>query len=113
MRVLIVDDDDDMRDLLRLTMELAGHEIVGESADAPTGEQVWTDTRPDVVITDYRLPGDSGLDLAAHILGADPLARIILFSAHLDDRTLARAQELGVRTAPKDLLRELPVLALA
>ena len=111
VRVLIVDDDDDIRDLLRLTMELAGHDVVGEAVDAPTALHTWTATGPDLVITDHRLPGDSGLVLADRILELDPAARIILFSAYLDEDALARAAQLGIPAVPKDLLRDLPALA--
>jgi DNA-binding NarL/FixJ family response regulator len=114
VRALIVDDDENMRELVRLLMELDGEiEVVGEADDACSGFRRWDEIRPDIAIIDYRMPGHNGLDLAAHILKDHPSAHILLFSAFLDDATTARADELGVRTVSKDQVRQLPALARA
>jgi two-component system chemotaxis response regulator CheY len=110
MRALIVDDNEDMRSLVSLTMQLAGIDVAGEAADACGGVRGWRAQQPDVVILDYRLPDHSGLDAAAYILREDPSARIVLFSAYLDDAALARAADLGVRAIGKDRVRDLPTL---
>lgn len=112
IRVLVVDDEEDMRDLVRMTLELAaGIEVVGEAVDATDAARHWQSVRPDVLVVDHRLPGTTGLELAAWILQEDPDARILLFSASLDAATVAQATDAGIRSCvSKDRLRELPVL---
>ena len=100
MRALIVDDDDDMRFLVRMTIEAANHglSVAGEAANGSDAISSIEHDRPGVVVLDYRMPGMSGLETAAEILRQDPEQKIILFSAYLDADTVARAEQLGIRT---------------
>ena len=110
-RALIVDDDEDMRLLLRVVIERAneGLEVVGEASDAVDGFERWREHRPDVMVVDQRMPGGTGLELAERILAEAPSQSIILFSAYLDEETTARAAEVGVRAClSKDDYREIP-----
>jgi DNA-binding NarL/FixJ family response regulator len=102
-----------MRHLVRQVMELEDDiEVVGEACDACNGARCWAETRPDVMIVDYRMPGHDGLDLAEHILSEDPGARILMFSSFLNDAAVDRAETLGVSAiVPKDQVRRLPALA--
>ena len=110
-RTLIVDDDEDMRFLVRVLIEAAneGLTVVAEAVNAQEAVDRWREHRPDVIVLDNRMPGRSGLDAAAEILGEHPRQSIILFSAYLDDETTTRAIELGVRAClAKDHYDELP-----
>jgi DNA-binding NarL/FixJ family response regulator len=110
-RALIVDDDDDMRFLVRVLIEAAneGLAVAAEARNAAEAVDQWRQHRPDVVVLDNRMPGRSGLEVAAEILAEQPSQSIILFSAYLDDETLARADALGVRAClSKDHYDELP-----
>ena len=100
LRALIVDDDNDMRFLVRMTIEAANHGLAvsGEAASGSEAIDAIQDDRPGVVVLDNRMPGMSGLETAEKILEADPDQNIILFSAYLDADTVERAQQLGVRT---------------
>lgn len=96
--VLIVDDEPDMRSLLRLLIESAdeGLTVSGEAADGPAALVQWEQTKPSVIVLDNRMPGMDGLDVAAHILHEQPEQRIVLFTAHLDEATSLEATRLGV-----------------
>ena len=110
-RALIVDDDDDMRFLVRVIIEAAneGLTVAAEARNANEAVERWRELQPDVIVLDNRMPGRSGLDVAAEILAEDPYQSIILFSAFLDDDTTTRAGELGVRAClSKDHYDELP-----
>ena len=111
MRVLVVDDNEDMRSLVRLLFDLDGVETV-EADDACPAARAWNETRPDFVVLDYQLPTHSGLDVAEWMLAQDATTNIVLFSAYLDDAAIARAEALGVRACvSKERVRELPSLA--
>jgi CheY-like chemotaxis protein len=113
--MLIVDDELDMRMLVRIVIEMAnnGLSIVGEAADGAEALQVWRDLDgppvPDVIILDNRMPELSGLEVAEEILEERPGQLIVLYSAFLDDTVRARAAELGIaRCVSKNELEQLP-----
>jgi two-component system chemotaxis response regulator CheY len=97
-RTLIVDDDDDMRFLLRAVIERAneGLQVAGEASGAAEAIEQWRSLGPDIIVLDHRMPGTTGLQVAETILGEHPEQRIILFSAYLDDDLLERANALGI-----------------
>ena len=110
-RALIVDDEEDMRFLVRTVIEAANHglEVAGEAADGLAALEVWRAERPEVVVLDHRMPGMSGLEVAERILAESPHQRIILFSAYLDAETTAAAGRLGVDMCmPKSDYTKLP-----
>jgi diguanylate cyclase (GGDEF)-like protein len=74
-RVLIVDDDERLRMLLRTTLEVIDIEI-DEAADVASARLQVARNRPDVVVLDVSLPGPSGLELCAE-LKRDPRTRHI------------------------------------
>src|SRR4051794_2299866 len=69
-RVLVVDDNDQVRRLLRVTLVAAGHGVL-EAAEAMSAWQAMIARRPDVVILDVTMPVVSGLDLC-RAMRADP-----------------------------------------
>ena len=97
-RALIVDDEEDMRFLVRSVIEAANHglKVAGEAADGDEAIAAWRADRPEVVVLDHRMPGMSGLEVAEKILAESPDQRIILFSAYLDPETTAEAARVGV-----------------
>jgi cyclic di-GMP phosphodiesterase len=70
MRILLVDDDEGLRALLRTTFEAVDVELT-EAADVAGAVEAVRRQRPDVVVLDVRLPGGDGLDLCRD-LKADP-----------------------------------------
>ena len=112
MGALIVDDNEDMRSLVRLMVELDPDlEVAAEAADACEAIHAWRTHRPDAVVLDQQLPSASGLDVAEVMLREDPTTPIVLFSAYLDDAAIARAEALGVLACvSKDQVALLPGL---
>jgi YesN/AraC family two-component response regulator len=114
--MLIVDDELDMRVLVRLVIEIAnnGLSIIGEAADGEEALRVWRDfeePEPDVVILDNRMPELTGLEVARQILAERPSQLILLYSAFLDDAVRAKAAEIGIaRCVSKHELDQLPAL---
>ena len=101
--VLIVDDEVDIRLLVRAILESSdlGVEVVGEAVDGNDALDVFGTLDPpdvpDVVILDNRMPGKEGLEVAAEMLEQEPRQHIVLFSAFVTPEIEERARALGVR----------------
>jgi len=100
--VFIVDDEHDMRLLVRMVLDasIPGVEVVGEASDGDEALVVYhrlaVADAPDVVILDNRMPGRSGLEVAAALLGQVPAQQIVLFSAYVTPDLQDRARQAGV-----------------
>ena len=96
-KLLVADDTEDIRVLLRLVLS-SSFEIVAEAADGAEALADWESNRDDVfaLVLDYRMPRMTGLDVARRVLAEDPSARIVLFSANLDQGLVAEAEAAGV-----------------
>jgi len=111
VRVLIVDDEDDMRALVRATIEIAneGLSVAAEADDGETAVNTWREERPEVVVLDQRMPGVSGLETAKRILAEYPEQAIVLFSSYLDGDVTREAARMGIRRClAKDDIKQLP-----
>jgi DNA-binding response OmpR family regulator len=86
--ILVVDDEEPVRLLLRDTLELDAYDVV-EAADGPSAIAAFEDRRPDGIILDIMMPGMSGIDVLRQIRskegGAD--VPVILLTALGDDKT--------------------------
>jgi DNA-binding NarL/FixJ family response regulator len=97
-RVLVVDDSDDIRLLTRAVLERdPSLRVVAEAANGADAVRQWREHRPDVIVLDYRLPGQFGLEVAREILAEQPDQVIVLFSAYLTSTTIEEATAAGVR----------------
>lgn len=76
-KVLVVDDAEFLRVLLKNAVEAAGHRVVGEAENGEQAIVKFLELRPDVVTLDLVMPGSSGLDGLRGILQQDPKARVI------------------------------------
>ena len=94
-RVLIVDDSQPMRELIKMT--LAGvAEVVGECADGADALDCYEANRPDWVLMDWEMRTD-GLTATRRIIKAHPQARILIVTNHDDDTLRTAAIEAGAR----------------
>lgn len=86
--IMVVDDEEPVRRLLRDTLELDAYEVV-EAPDGPTALDAFDSAHPDGVILDIMMPGMSGIDVLREIRnrpdGAD--LPVILLTAAGDDKT--------------------------
>ena len=98
-RMLVADDEEDMRVLVRTVINRANHGLLVE-AEVENGldaVEQWRQTRPDVVLLDQRMPGLTGLEAAEQILEEHPTQTIVLFSAFLNDVIRSAADRIGIR----------------
>lgn len=98
-KTLIVDDEEDMRVLLRATIDRAdrGLHVVGEAASGEEAIAVRPTLDLDVIVLDQRMPGLSGLETASAFLEVEPDLAIVLYSAFIDEDVADQARRVGVR----------------
>ena len=95
---LVVDDEPDIRMLIRLTLDTAneGLFVCGEAADGQEAVDMAAQVGPDVVVVDQRMPGMSGIETAVALRAARPDQRIVLCSAFLDRELRAEGEQVGI-----------------
>jgi CheY-like chemotaxis protein len=88
--ILVVDDDQDVRDFVATTLRKFGHQVLS-APDAPNALKIMKKQKPDLLITDFAMPGMTGADLAsaARELNADQ--KIIYISGYADTAALQEA----------------------
>ncbi len=82
-KVLVVDDEESIRNLMRMTLELDGHKII-EASDGPAGLELFRKESPDVVLLDVRLPRMDGIEVLSRIKALDRDSEVIMITGHGD-----------------------------
>lgn len=97
-RVFLVEDESTIRSTLRDTVPWAqlGYEFVGEATDGEMALPLISTTRPDVLITDIKMPFMDGLSLSKLVLKDLPNTKIIIISGYDDFEYARQAIEIGV-----------------
>jgi DNA-binding response OmpR family regulator len=78
-RILLLDDDRELRDVVRTILEEAGHEV-HDAPDGQTGIQMYRENPSDIVITDIRMPGKTGNETILELRAEFPDVKIIAMS---------------------------------
>ena len=96
MKILLIDDDEWIRDSLRILFEAEGcHLMAFETAEEGLVEL--KDQKYDLIIVDYKLPGLDGLEFfkCTHNIDSDALK--VLITAYRDDKVISEAKRLRVQ----------------
>lgn len=88
--ILIVDDDDDVRGMIKRALAELGYPA-SEAEDGPTALAMLDSHKPDLVILDYMMPGMDGAEVAREIARIDPDLPIIFSTGHTALRALRNA----------------------
>ncbi len=91
---LVIDDDRSVHHLIARSLEKIGVEILS-AYDGPTGVQLVSSKRPDVVLLDIRLPNQSGLELFGEIRDRDRRLPVVFVTADSESETAIEAIKLG------------------
>ena len=95
-RVIIADDDANIRDALRELLESEdGIQVVAVAADATEAVEAAAREHPDVAILDVKMPGGGGPEAARGILVESPLTRIVALSAYGDRASIVEMLRAG------------------
>jgi two-component system nitrogen regulation response regulator NtrX len=93
-RILIVDDEHEIRESLAMILEYDGYECLS----APNGSQALERFRsesPELVLLDIRMPGLSGIEVLERLKGLEPSVPVVIISAHGDVPTAVEAIKKG------------------
>lgn len=96
-RILIVDDQTEIRRLLRATLELSGRRY--QVVDVPSAEEAMLEfmRQPvDLLVIDLRLPGMSGLELVERLRRRKSDVKVLLITGHSDGKTRERVEKSSV-----------------
>ena len=94
-KVLIADDVDVMRKLLRSKLSKLGCEVLAEVENGNDVIAQVTDHRPEMVFLDINMPGRSGLDLLQEIKSRYPTTFVAMVSAYNTFENIKKSMELG------------------
>lgn len=96
IRVMLVDDVDHVRRMLRNMLDLDGFDVVAESASGADALDVIDDADPDVVVIDYQMPELDGIETARRIRERRPAQVMVMYTAFLQPDVEQAAREAGV-----------------
>jgi len=96
--VLLVDDHSMVRDGFRQLLESGGAiDVCGEADCGETGFGEYFRLKPDLMILDLNLPGESGLATLRRVISRDPLAKVLALSMYDEPSIVLRALDCGAR----------------
>lgn len=98
-RILVIDDDDQIRIMLRWILEREGYEVI-DAPDGNVGTSLWKANPTDLVITDIFMPNKGGIDAMMDLLDVFPQLKIIAISGGGSvnaDQALRMAKSLGAQ----------------
>jgi CheY-like chemotaxis protein len=117
-RILIIDDEAHIRQMMRLTLETAGYEV-GEASDGLHGLEVFDDGMDwDIVLLDQRMPGMDGLETLRRLKERHAEVRVIMVTAYASIELAVDAMKLGAtdfvrKPMTPEILRNTVAAALA
>lgn len=95
-RVVVADDNFDVREILAVALERTGmFTVVAAVEDGAAAEEAAGRLQPDLVLLDLAMPGTGGLDALPRVRAAAPDARVVVVSGFPGDRLSAVARERG------------------
>jgi DNA-binding response OmpR family regulator len=94
-RILIIDDEENIRRVIRLALDAAGYEV-GEASDGTRGLEAYKDgSNWDAVLLDQKMPGMDGLETLREIRKLQPGAIVIMMTAYASIELAVDAMKLG------------------
>lgn len=92
-KILVVDDDNDLREMVGLVLSSAGYEPI-YVADGAVAFETFQNTNPDLVLLDIMLPGKDGIQVCREIRAVSGVP-IIMLTAKSDTEDIVRGLEVG------------------
>ena len=93
-KVLVVDDDPDLQEILRICLRHWGFEVTS-AANGDEGARLADSYHPDIVLSDVMMPGTSGFSLLKSLRSTDPGRPVILMTGYSTVEMAAQAIKDG------------------
>ncbi len=94
-KILIADDSDAIRLVLKDILSIGNHEVVSEAADGNEAIEMYQKFSPEILLLDLAMPKKDGLTVVKEIMKNDPNANIILITASDDQKIINECLESG------------------
>jgi two-component system, chemotaxis family, chemotaxis protein CheY len=95
LRVVIIDDNELTRSLLRVILRGALYQVVGEAVDAASGLAMGKSLRPDIILLDNNMPNGNGVDIIKPLKQAVPKAVILMVTTQSEEEMIQAAMDRG------------------
>lgn len=98
IQIVIVDDDALVSFSLKTIVEASGEiEVLATGSSAEDAVRLYFEHKPDVLMTDIRMNGKTGIDAATEILERDKTAKILFLTTFADDEYIINALKIGAK----------------
>lgn len=95
--ILVADDSDAIRLVLKDILEVGQHSVVGEASDGQEVVEKYSELKPDLLLLDLAMPKKDGYTALKEIIQLDPDAKIILITAADDQKTINQCLTAGAK----------------
>ena len=105
--VMLVDDHQVMRDLLRDALENTGEfQVVAQAADGQEALRLVAEAAPDVIVMDVIMPVMDGIEACRQVTGLLPGTRVLMLTASNEKDAIVRSIAAGAHRVPSEVLRQ-------
>jgi two-component system, chemotaxis family, chemotaxis protein CheY len=95
VRVMIVDDAEFMRMVIKDILLMHGHEVVAEVGDGEEAIQTYLEVKPDLVLMDIIMPDMNGKEALQKLLVMDPEAKVVMCSSLGQQALITESMKIG------------------
>ena len=95
--VLIADDSDAIRLVLKDILEIGKYSVAGEAANGQESVEMYSKLKPDILLLDLAMPKKDGLAVVEEIILVHPNAKIILITASDNQKIITKCLEAGAK----------------
>jgi PAS domain S-box-containing protein len=82
-KILVADDEESIRNLMRMTLELDGYQVF-MARDGSEAVEIFQKEAPELVLLDVKMPGLNGIEVLSRIRATDPDSEVIMITGHGD-----------------------------
>ena len=94
-RIMVADDSDAIRMVLKDVLEIGHHELVAEATNGIEAVLNFNATKPDLLLLDLAMPKQDGLAAVKEIMAANPNAKIVMITASDNLKTMQECLVAG------------------
>lgn len=97
MRIIIIDDDTIVLMSLKMIIEASGIDVCATGSNGEDSITLYEKFKPDIILSDIRMEGMTGIDAAKEILKQSPDAKVLFLTTFSDDEYVIDALKCGAR----------------